>query len=120
MIEKNSDNPWTILIVDDENVIRRLLCHKLKSEGYVCIEADSPQQAMEKMHEQPVDIVILDIMMPGGSGIELLPDIKNTPSSHHSSKTVGDADTAIKCVRLGAYDLASPNLDEVAISVIGL
>ncbi|NLL90708.1 MAG: response regulator [Dehalococcoidales bacterium] len=121
MMEKSSDNPWTILIVDDENVIRRLLCHKLKSEGYVCIEADSPQQAMEKMHEQPVDIVILDIMMPGGSGIELLPDIKkHFPGTIVIMATaVGDADTAIKCVRLGAYDYFTKpyNLDEVVISV---
>jgi response regulator RpfG family c-di-GMP phosphodiesterase len=121
MMEKNSNGSWTILVVDDEDVIRRLLCQKLKSEGYKCIEAGNSRQAMEKMHEQTADMAILDIMMPGGSGVELLPDIKkHFPDTIVIMATaVGDADTAIKCVRLGAYDYFTKpyNLDEVAFSV---
>jgi response regulator RpfG family c-di-GMP phosphodiesterase len=112
---------WKILVVDDEEVIRRLLCQKLKSEGYSCTEAGNAHQAMEKMREKPADLVILDIMMPGGSGVELLPELKKAyPDTVVIMATaVGDADTAIKCVRLGAYDYFTKpyNLDEVAISI---
>ncbi|MDD4923239.1 MAG: response regulator [Dehalococcoidales bacterium] len=115
------NHQWEILVVDDEEVIRRLLCHKLKSEGYTCVEAGGLRQAMEKMHERPADLAILDIMMPGGSGVELLPEIKkNYPDTIVIMATaVGDAETAIKCVRLGAYDYFTKpyNLDEVALSV---
>ena len=118
---KSSERLWTILVVDDEAVIRHLLCQKLKSEGYTCLEAGSSEQAMEKMNERPADLVILDIIMPGGSGVEFLPELKkNYPDTIVIMATaVGDAETAIKCVRLGAYDyFPKPfNLDEVAISV---
>jgi response regulator RpfG family c-di-GMP phosphodiesterase len=76
---------------------------------------------MERMREKPADLVILDIMMPGGSGVELLPELKKIyPDTVVIMATaVGDAETAIKCVRLGAYDYFTKpyNLDEVAISV---
>ncbi|MFA7217987.1 MAG: response regulator, partial [Dehalococcoidales bacterium] len=101
---KSSERLWTILVVDDEAVIRHLLCQKLKSEGYTCLEAGSSEQAMEKMNERPADLVILDIIMPGGSGVEFLPELKkNYPDTIVIMATaVGDAETAIKCVRLGA------------------
>ena len=120
-MQKIDNSSWLILVVDDEEVIRRLLCHKLKNEGYVCIEASGSQLAMEKMQEKPADLVILDIMMPGGSGVELLPELKKIyPDTIVIMATaVGDAETAIKCVRLGAYDYFTKpyNLDEVVISV---
>ncbi len=120
-MDRSTNSSWTILVVDDEDVIRRLLCQKLRSEGYTCVEAGGMRQAMEKMHEKPADLAILDIMMPGGSGVDLLPEIKkHYPDTVVIMATaVGDADTAIKCVRLGAYDYFTKpyNLDEVAISV---
>jgi putative two-component system response regulator len=115
------NDSWKILVVDDEDVIRRLLCQKLTSEGYTCEQAGNARLAMEKMHEKAADLAILDIMMPGGSGVELLPELKKEyPDTIVIMATaVGDADTAIKCVRLGAYDYFTKpyNLDEVAISV---
>jgi response regulator RpfG family c-di-GMP phosphodiesterase len=121
MMQKIDSNFWTILVVDDEEVIRRLLCHKLKIEGYTCVDAGNSRQALEKMQEKPADLAILDIMMPGGSGIELLSEIKKAyPDTIVIMATaVGDAETAIKCVRLGAYDYFTKpyNLDEVAISI---
>ncbi len=120
-MERNSNNSWTILVVDDEAVIRRLLCQKMISLGYNCLEANGSQQAMDKMNERPADLVILDIMMPGGSGMELLPEIKKAyPDTIVIMATAaGDAETAIKCVRMGAYDYFTKpyNLDEVALSI---
>ena len=65
-----------ILIVDDEKMIRKLLHQKLSSEGYQCQEAGNAEQALDKMRTNLPALVILDIKMPGKSGIELLPEIK--------------------------------------------
>ncbi|WP_279286953.1 response regulator transcription factor [Heliobacterium chlorum] len=58
----------TILIVEDESKIRRMLRLFLEQEGLVVIEAEDGQPALELLKEQPVDLVILDLMMPGLDG----------------------------------------------------
>ncbi len=110
-----------ILIVDDEKIIRLVLREKLRSQGHVCLEAGEGTEAMKALRENPIDLVILDIKMPGRSGIELLPEIKaGYPDTAVIMVTaVGDIDTAILAMKLGAYDfLTKPfNLEEVVLSV---
>ena len=65
-----------ILIVDDEAAIRKLLHQKLSREGYLCEEADTAEPMLDKLRSAPAELVILDIKIPGKSGIELLPEIK--------------------------------------------
>jgi len=117
MIEKQA----TILIVDDEEVIRRLLHQKLSSEGYQCQEAGNADQALNKLKSNPMELVILDIKMPGKSGTELLPEIKvRYPDTAVIMATaITDTSTAIQCMKQGAYDyITKPfNLDEVVLSV---
>ena len=109
-----------ILIVDDEDAIRRLLHRKLSSEGFQCWEAGDAEQALGKLKNNTVDLVILDIKMPGKSGIELLPEIK--ASYPDTAVVMGTATTdiniAIHCMKHGAYDyITKPfNMDEVIIS----
>ena len=111
----------TILVVDDEKDIRSLLCQKLKIEGYRCKEAESADDALRKMKSKPVDLVLLDIRMHGKSGVELLPEIRNSypDTAVIMATAVTDMSTAIQCMRQGAYDyLSKPfNLDEVVFSV---
>jgi len=66
----------TILIVDDETVIRRLLKQRLAGEGYQCREAGSANEALAQLRSNTVELAILDIKMPGKLGTELLPEIK--------------------------------------------
>ena len=117
MTEKQGD----ILIVDDEDAIRRLLHQKLERTGYQCREAANAEQALDKLKNNVVDLVILDIKMPGKSGVKLLPEIK---ASHPDTAVVMatatiDTNIAIYCMQQGAYDyITKPfNLDEVIISV---
>jgi len=111
----------TVLIVDDEDAIRRLLHRKLSSEGFQCWEAGDAEQALSKLKNNTVDLVILDIKMPGKSGIELLPEIK--ASYPDTAVIMGTATTdiniAIHCMKHGAYDyITKPfNMDEVIISI---
>ena len=53
-----------ILIVDDEAVVRQLLKQTLSSEGYHCREASSADEALDKLHHNTVELVILDAKMP--------------------------------------------------------
>jgi len=110
-----------ILLVDDEEMIRRLLYQKLSAEGYRCEQAANAEQALEKLKEDSIELVILDIKMPGKSGAELLPEIKaKYPDTAVIMATaVDDASTAINCMKAGAYDYVNKpfNLDEVSFSV---
>jgi len=65
-----------ILVVEDEVAIRDMLCFVLDQHGYECIEADTYQSALEKLHEPYPDLILLDWMFPGGSGIKLLNHLK--------------------------------------------
>jgi len=72
-------NTQTILIVDDDCEIREGLRILLAGESYNIIEADSGKQALEKL-SCAVDLVILDIMMPGLSGLRVCEEIRKTSS----------------------------------------
>jgi putative two-component system response regulator len=110
-----------ILLVDDEEVIRRLLYQKLTREGYRCEQAANAEQALEKLKKDSIELVILDIKMPGKSGLQLLPEIKaKYPDTAVIMATaVDDANTAINCMKAGAYDYVTKpfNLGEVSFSV---
>jgi putative two-component system response regulator len=111
-----------ILIVDDEDSIRKLLSRKLSNEGYQCEVADSAEQALDKLKSNSAVLAILDIKMPGKSGIELLPEIKaNYPHTAVIMATaVNDISTAIQCMKQGSDDyICKPfSLEEVLASVI--
>lgn len=65
----------TILIVDDEDAIRELIAEELKEEGYQVFTVNNARDALKIVEEQPLDLVILDIRMPGMNGLEALPRI---------------------------------------------
>ncbi|MFC2045672.1 ATP-binding protein [Chloroflexota bacterium] len=65
-----------ILVVDDELVIRELLTHLLKNKGYEVDTVDNGNDALEKLNRIDYDLVLLDIKLPGKSGIELYGDIE--------------------------------------------
>jgi len=115
------DQQETLLIVDDEAAIRRVLCQKLSREGYRCEEADAAEQALNTLATSPIALVILDIKMPGKSGIELLPEIKSgyPDTAVIMATAVADIGIAIQCLKLGADDyICKPfNLDEVSLGV---
>ena len=111
----------TILIVDDEEGIRRLLSQKLSNQGYQCQVAGSADQALDKLRDNTVGLVLLDINMPGKSGVELLPEIKaGYPDTAVMMATANtDTSIAIQCMKNGAYDYINKpfNLQEVVLNV---
>ena len=61
----------TILVVDDEPDIREILVFNLEQEGYRCLQASCGQEALRMGKDEHVDLVLLDIMMPNMSGLEV-------------------------------------------------
>jgi len=112
-----AESKGNVLIVDDEAPIRHLLEQKLSTDGYHCIAARNADTALNILQAEPVDIVLLDIKMPGKSGMELLPLIKKSyPDVVVIMATVlTNINIAIESIRKGAYDyICKPfNMDTV-------
>ena len=96
----------SILIVDDEETVRGILRRRLEAELYDCVTASSGEDALDKTTLQDFDVVLLDILMPGLPGLEVLPRllIRQPHSQVIMISSVLDHDTIEKAMRLGAYD----------------
>jgi two-component system KDP operon response regulator KdpE len=68
----------TVLIVDDEPQIRRVLRTTLTSHGYAVIEARSGDEALEQIRAEDADLILLDVNMPGRSGLDTCREIRQT------------------------------------------
>lgn len=72
-----------ILVVDDEEDILELVRHNLEREGYDIRCADTGEKALKKLKADPVDLVVLDLMLPGIDGFDVARQIKNDPRIQH-------------------------------------
>ena len=110
----------TILVVDDEALIRWSLTERLKSEGYEVLEAETGRAALEKLAEG-VDLVLLDYRLPDTDGVTVLRKIKEFDQDILVILLTAYAsvETAVEAMKLGAYHFANKpfNLDEVAATV---
>jgi two-component system, OmpR family, response regulator len=61
----------TILLVDDDEAVRRVLSYPLERDGYTVVQAVDGEEALEAFSERPVDLVVLDIMLPKLDGLEV-------------------------------------------------
>ena len=71
--------PATILVVDDDPLNRMLLAGNVRAEGHRTVEADSGEAALQLLGSTPVDVVLLDILMPGLDGFGVLGRMKSDP-----------------------------------------
>jgi len=93
-----------VLIVDDEPRIGRILGLKLRLSGYAVISATSGTEALELISTQKPDIMLLDIVMPGMSGFEVLEEIRASSAMPVIVVTVRSENIA-KAIALGANDV---------------
>ncbi|GCE50092.1 DNA-binding response OmpR family regulator [Thermosporothrix hazakensis] len=70
--------PATVLVVDDDIAIGQLLKDFLKAEGFHVLVATDADKALAMLHQEPIDCMILDVMMPGRSGFDLCRQIRET------------------------------------------
>jgi DNA-binding NtrC family response regulator len=112
----------SILVVDDEKNIRRTLSMVLEGEGHAVHTAESAEEALELLDREELDLAIIDIRLPGMSGLELLQRIKS-PSRGGTPMPVlvisGHASTleAVEAVKLGAIDFMEKPLDRSRVVI---
>jgi response regulator RpfG family c-di-GMP phosphodiesterase len=102
-----------ILIVEDNTDILNILKRLLSGNGYEIITASDGLQAVDIVRKQIPDLILLDIMLPGISGLNLLAEIKKEfpDTAVIMTTALCDADTVMKCIRLGAYDYFTKPFD---------
>ncbi len=95
-----------LLLVDDEERFRTTLAKRLKEAGYSVDTVANGMDALGYLGKDPVDVIILDIKMPGLSGIETLAEIRKKHIGIEVILLTGHADvpSAIEGMRLGAFD----------------
>jgi DNA-binding NtrC family response regulator len=110
-----------ILVVDDEHLIRWSLEQNLKKQGFEVVTAGTGEDALRLAREEQPDLVLLDIQLPGISGIEVLEKLKEYDEDIIVVMVTahGGLDTAVNAMRMGAYDYVSKpfNLDELSITI---
>ena len=105
--------PKRILIVDDEPAHRLMLRAHLEQAGFQVLEAALGQEALDRLAAEPVDLILLDLMMPGLAGLEVLEQL----SAHgHAAPAIimtayGTIDSAVKALKIGAEDYLTKPLD---------
>lgn len=114
-------NNKTILLVDDDASLRRVLAHHLTEAGYQVLTAANGKEGLEVFTSQQVEMVITDIQMPELSGLELMrrisvmsPDVVVLMITAY-----GSIETAVEAMKLGAYDyITKPfNREELLLTV---
>jgi len=109
-----------ILVVDDDESLRRVLQVQLEQEGYSVDSAASTQQAFSLLQLRWYDLVITDLKMPGLSGMELLKQVKSQyPQTVVIVLTAfGTVETAVEAVKAGAYDFLTKPVHPDELSLV--
>jgi two-component system response regulator AtoC len=95
-----------ILIVDDEDEVRRVLVDYLGSQGYTTLGVRSIQQGVEAVKSDAFDLVIADLRLQDGSGLDLLRQVKAVSPKSYGVLITGYAtmETAVESIRIGLFD----------------
>ncbi|MGF7160933.1 class 3 adenylate cyclase/CheY-like chemotaxis protein [Rhodoligotrophos appendicifer] len=97
-----------ILTVDDNESNREVLGRRLVHDGHVVIAASSGQDALDILERESFDLILLDLLMPGMNGIEVLERLKVDPRWRDTPvimiSGLSESDAVIRCIELGAED----------------
>lgn len=108
MSEQQTESNGRILIVDDYPMNRLKLSRVLEQQGHSVAQAENGQQALNMLHQEPFDVVLLDIMMPEMDGHEVLAKMKSDKHLRYIPviviSAVDEVDSAVRCIEMGAED----------------
>jgi DNA-binding NtrC family response regulator len=107
-----------LLIVDDEEKVRKYLSSLLRNRGYRVDTAPDGISALEMVSQTDFDIVLLDVLMPGPDGLTVLQEIKRQKPNMEVIMLTGNAsvNTGVEGIRLGAFDYLLKPLDLNALT----
>ena len=107
--------PCRILIIDDNEMNRDMLARRLERKGYVIRVAEGAQSLLERIQEEPVDLVLLDVEMPGISGLDALETLRGRYSPIQLPIIMVTAkdqsEDIVKALNLGANDYLTKPID---------
>jgi DNA-binding NtrC family response regulator len=110
-----------ILVADDEEIMRDVLSDLLSSESYRVDLAQNGSQALEMIREKDYGVVLLDLMMPGIDGLQVLEELKQTENAPIAVILTAYAsiDRAVRATKLGAFDFITKPFknDELLLAV---
>ena len=110
-----------VLVADDEEVMRDVLSTLLASESYKVDLAENGSQALEMIRDKDYGVVLLDLMMPGVDGLEVLEELKKTENRPVAVVLTAFAsiDKAVRATKLGAFDFITKPFknDELLLAV---
>lgn len=109
-----------ILVVDDDESLRRVIEYNISEEGYDVLPCDSGKKAIEIFKENEIDLVITDLQMPEMGGIELIKQIRAiAPSAMVIVITAfGTVDTAVESMKLGAFEYITKPFNREELKII--
>lgn len=109
-----------VLVVDDDTSIRDIVATMLQRGGYGTMEADSASSLREAFRGPQPDVVILDLQLPDGYGLDLLPEIKKTWPDTEVVMLTGNAslDAAVEATKRGAYHFQQKPIDHKNLFLI--
>jgi CheY-like chemotaxis protein len=105
----------TLLVVEDNPINRDLLVRRLARDGHTVLEAADGRQGLALARDRPIDVVLLDVILPGLNGLQVLEAMKADPRLRHVPVIMISAfhelDSVVRCLELGAEDylLKPPN-----------
>lgn len=109
-----------ILIIEDDEFLRGLISRRLAKEGFGVLEAAEGREGWKKIQEESVDLILLESILPGMDGFELLEQIKKDPNFKNIPVIIisdfGQEEEIKKGLELGAADYivkASPTSNEI-------
>ncbi len=110
-----------VLVVEDDNRLRKLLVYSIALEGYQTEAASSAEEAINRLAEEKFDIVLTDVNLPGKSGLDLIPEcLQHNPQVYLLVMTgYGSIDVAVDAMKRGANDFLSKPiaLDELTSAI---
>jgi DNA-binding NtrC family response regulator len=112
---------FRLLVVDDDAPLRKVCCEIASSMGFVPVEAASVSEALDLMRQQPADLLLLDLKLPGGGGLSLLNEVRTLyPKTGAVVMTAyATVSSAVEAMRIGAGDyLTKPFAMEELTSVL--
>lgn len=111
--------PGAILIADDDRINRAILVHSLKQQRHSVTDVEDGAQALDAFFAKPFDLVLLDVLMPGIDGYEVLKRMKEDARRNHVPvimiSGLDEMDSVVKCIELGAEDYLSKPFDPMLL-----
>jgi DNA-binding NtrC family response regulator len=111
-----------MLVVEDDKALSEIVCEELRARGHMAVAAESVADGLEQLKQSEFEVALVDLMLPDGSGIDILKKIAEEGLATEAIVLTGYAtvDTAIQAMKLGAYDYVTKpaRMEELEVLVV--